>query len=110
METANIQEPITINGFATTVITLPRSKIAVHIPEDFEVKDLTAAQRYGRGDPVKVNLVMFNRCCRFNGEVWPVEKIREAVRGKDWMVLATKFFDDGTEATGSDTDTDGADA
>lgn len=103
-------DDITINGFTTTVITLPRSKIAVHVPEDFSVKDITSAQRYSKGDAVKVNLFMFARCCRFNGETWTMDQIREAVHGKDWLTLLTKFFDDGNEPNGSDTDEDSVDA
>ncbi len=103
-------EEVKLNGFATEVITLPRSNICVHVPEDFTVKDITAAQRYSKGDATKVNLFMFARCCRFNGETWTMDRIREAVQGKDWLTLLTKFFDDGSAPESIRPDGDGEDA
>ncbi|MFG1409514.1 hypothetical protein V5G24_00240 [Xanthobacter sp. VTT E-85241] len=105
---AKINEPetapaITVNGFATRVVTLPRSKIKVHIPEDFHVADTSAAQRYGKGDMVKVNLSLFQRTCRFNGgEVWRIDQISEAIKGRDWLFLCNEFYDDGSDDEAGD--------
>lgn len=90
-------EPLKINGFATRAVILPRSKIKVHIPEDFHVSDTSAAQRYGKGDMVKTNLALFQRTCRFSdGEAWTIDQIRDAIKGRDWLFLCNEFYDDGT--------------
>ena len=96
--------PVTVNGFATRAIILPRSKIKVHIPEDFQVADTSAAQRYGKGDMVKVNLALFQRTCRFGegGATWRIDQIQEAVKGRDWLHLCNEFYDDGSDDAGDD--------
>lgn len=97
-------EGLKISGFPTRMVTLPKSKIRVHIPDDFLVSDTAAAQRYGKGDMVKINRALFARCCRFNGETWRLDQLEERIQGRDWLFLCNEFYDDGS----TDADGDGA--
>ena len=103
VSTTDATESLKVNGFSTREITLPRSKIKVAVPEDFLVSDTSAAQRYGKGDMVKVNLALFQRTCLFNGEKWRIDQISEAIKGRDWLYLCSEFYDDG----GDDADAEG---
>lgn len=88
--------------------TLSRSKIVVGIPSDWLVSDTQAAQRYGKGDPVKTNLALVQRVCTFDGAKWPIADIQSKLTGKDYTELLGEVFgDDDEDAETSSEGTEG---
>ncbi|MDR6952680.1 hypothetical protein J2X65_002039 [Ancylobacter sp. 3268] len=94
---------MSITEFSRRDITLKRSKVVVSIPDDWNVADSTAAQKYAKGDGPKFQLALMQRVCRFNGETWTLADIQERIKGKDYLQLTGEFFgDEDEEEAGND--------
>lgn len=87
--------------YPSRTIALSRSKISVSIPQDWHISDTMAAQRYGKGDPVKTNLALIQRVCLFDGARLSVDQIEEKISGKDWLQLLGEFFSDDEDGVGN---------
>lgn len=90
-------------SYPTRNHTLSRSKVVVTIPEDWHVSDTQAAQRYGKGDPIKTNDALVQRVCLFNGTKWTIDDIKTKITGRDYSELMGELHsgpDDDDAASG----------
>lgn len=84
-------------NFPTRELVLKRSGVTVTIPKDWTTRDTQEAQRYGAGDPAKINMALVQRVCRFDGKAWTMSDIQDRITGRDYMALLAELYSDDDE-------------